>query len=183
MRSISVCKDSANWVQYKTSLLVFIAEVPPILREAKVQTECNTMNKFAWMLCYTDNYLKVPDLVLAGWKPNEFHSPRQRLGYPVDCVVTPCKGKSTNTLSLLLPLQGVSLPLNSYPRLCLGLWISLGFQPAHPKSKTLVTILQKTDESMFHPMKFPSLHVRYTVCKWASCRLKMYILSSYTGRW
>ena len=48
-------------------------------------------------------------------------------GFPVDNVVTPCKGKSTNTLSLLLPLQGVSFLLNSTQGVALGYGIHWAF--------------------------------------------------------
>ena len=46
-----------------------------------------------------------------GLKAQQAHSPGQRPGFPVDSVVTPCKGKSIQCWKLdikLLPFQGVT---------------------------------------------------------------------------
>ena len=64
-----------------------------------------------------------------GLKAQCVHSPGQRPGFPVSSVVTPCKGKSTNTLSLLLPLQGVSFLINSTQGVALGYERHWAFSP------------------------------------------------------
>ncbi|MDD7440274.1 hypothetical protein [Prevotellamassilia timonensis] len=53
-----LCKDSANREQYKTSLLVFIAEVPPVLLKDSANRE---QYKTSLLV-----FIQLPDLASAG---------------------------------------------------------------------------------------------------------------------